>query len=130
MKPKCLFVSIEEIFYAVATMFVGTFGEPQCRLMINVLYLIVTVCCIYTPSTENKWKKAAYTYHKMYGIAISFILHIIAKNAARVKKRFMVSNLYQFFIFILLYLCLVCVCVHALSGPLLSNSVVYDLFTF
>lgn len=120
-----MFSVVYSILSAVATIFVGSFGEPQCRLMINVLYLIVTVCC--TPSTENKWKKTAYTYKNVWHC--HRLLYIVAKIRLEWKK----DLWFQIFINFSYLFCFISVwrmCMYALSGPILSNSVVYDLFTF
>lgn len=69
--------------------------------------------------------KKPHTHTNMYAIAIVHSRYH-CKNAARVKKRFMVSNLYQFFIFI-------CAFMWALSGPFVGSRIVFawnDLFTF
>lgn len=112
---------------AEATTFAGTFGEPKCRLMINVLYLIVTVCC--TPSTEKIGEKNRIHIQKCMPLP-SFTTS--SQKCGFEWKKDLWFRIFINFSYLFRFISISCVCVSvcALSGPPLSNSFVYDLFTF
>lgn len=92
--------------------------------MINVLYLIVTAVHWLYQAGINEGEKNKNRIHSQKCMPLPSFTRYHCENAARVKKRFMVSNLYQFFIF-------VCACYVSVKWPSAERIVFgYDLFTF